>query len=370
MNVGPRIWKTGLAVILSIWASELLGIPAMLGVIAAIIGIQPSLAQSFTEGWNRVVATIIGGLVGFVMAYFLDTDPVLVGLAVIISIIITLNLKLQNAVVLTAITAAAVMTNVTGPAYLYAGERLFSTIIGIIIGVLVNFLFAPPNFEQDLFVNIETLNYKLKAFYVKVLTGFIAGRGYHEEAINNVVGEIREALDETRKSLFQFKNEIGFRRGNNNNERVIMYESMLSSFNLIFERILGIYNTEYNRAMRDINLSEATPEYEEIIKVIKQLLAATVSVQDNLIAFLTTRDEDIHDYILSRSGETKELAAQLKEKIGQWHLVAENRGNVTSLMELANIGYEIEQIINFLERIVRIYRENKSQLRGIKQGSL
>ncbi len=368
MNVGPRTWKTGLAVILSIWVSNLLGLPSILAVIAAIIGIQPSVAQSFTEGWNRIAATVIGGVVGFIMVYFLNADPILVGLAVVISIIITINLKLQNAVVLTAITAAAVMTNVTGPAHVYAGERLLSTVIGIIIGVLVNFLFAPPNFEQVLFMNMETLNYKLKAFYVKVLCGFIAGKGYDEESMNAAIAEIRDALDGTRKSLFQFKNEIGFRRNNNNNnDKVKMYESILSSFNLIFERILGIYNTEYNRAGRGVDLSEATPEYGEIVKVIKQLLAATVSVQDNLIAFLTTRDADIHDYILSKSRETKELAGELKEKIGQWHLVAENRQNVSSLMELANIGYEIEQIINFLERIVRIYWENRARLRGVRE---
>ncbi|MBO8168414.1 MAG: aromatic acid exporter family protein [Thermoanaerobacteraceae bacterium] len=360
MTIGPRIWKTGLAVVLSIWLSEVLGLPSILAVIATVISIQPSIPKSFTEGWNRMVATAIGGTVGFVIVNFLYADPILIGLAVVISILICLKLKLENAVTLTVITTAAVMINVTDPAYLYAAERLAATVVGIMTGIVVNVVIAPPNLEQDLFVKIEVLNYKLKAFYVKVLSAFIAGKGYDEESINLAIGDVRRALDEARQSLFHYKDKIGFRRSNHSG-KVNMYENILSSFNLIFERILGIYNTECNRAKRNPDLTDASKEYEEIIRVIKQLLTSTVSIQDNLIAFLTTRDDDIHDFILSKSRETREMVTELKEKIGEWHLAAENRENVTSLMELANIGYEIEQIIYFLERIVRIYWENKSE---------
>ncbi len=362
MTVGPRIWKTGLAVVLSIWLSDLLGFPSIMAVVATVLSMQPTIARSFTQGRDRAIATAIGGIIGFSIIYFVNTDPILVGLAVVITILVCLKMKLQNVIPLTVITTASVMINVTDPSYIYVAERLAATFIGIAVAVLVNILFAPPKMDQELFVKIQQLNYQLKAFYVKVLSAFIAGKGYDEQAMDQKIVEIRDSFEEARKCLFDCKEGLGF-RWNKSNDRVKMYENIFTSLNLVFERICGIYNTERNRAKRNLDLTETTAEYQEIIKIIKQLLTTTVSIQDNLIAFLTTRDNDLQNFILTKFKETKEMALDLKEKIGQWYLVTADQGDcdVSSLVEIANIGYEITEIINFLERIVTLYKENKTE---------
>ncbi|WP_051534110.1 FUSC family protein [Desulfitibacter alkalitolerans] len=351
MVIGPRIWKTGIAVALCIFLVQSLNLgPPLLAIVAAILTIQPSITKSIAQGGNRVAATIIGGIIGFIIVNYFGAHPITVGLAVILAITISIRLKLQEGIVIAAITVAAVMVDVTGDPKLFALHRLIETLVGIGVGVGVNLVFSPPNTEKTLIEGLTEVNQHLKNLYVTVLNGFISNNGYDQEKLDKEITEVRGKLEDIRRKMFEFKDEIGYRKVLKS-QQVKKYETVVTSFNLIFERILGIYYTELNRSQRDIDIEGASKEYRDILETLQKLLTTTVSMQENLLCYLTSKNVDLCLYLENCGHQSTELVKDLRWQINKWHLTDENKNNSVSLMEISNIGYEMEQINHHLKRI-------------------
>ena len=106
--------------------------------IAAVFCMKDTVSSSISMGLNRTIGTIIGGVVGIIIIYlnsvfpfFNLITPIMTGLGISISIYIC-----------TMINSAS-----QANAYIYAINRSFDTIIGIIIAVLINKHINPPSEE-------------------------------------------------------------------------------------------------------------------------------------------------------------------------------------------------------------------------------
>jgi len=352
MVIGPRIWKTGIAVSLCIFLVYSLNLVSpILAIVAAILTIQPSITKSIAQGSNRAIATIIGGIIGFVVVSYFGAHPITVGLAAILAIAISTKFKLQDGIAIAAVTAAAVMVDVVGDPMIFALYRLLETFIGIGVGVAVNLVFSPPNTEKSFIGGLVDINQRLKNFYVTVLNGFILNNEYDQEKLEKEINEIRDKLEDIRGRTFELKEEVGYRSGLKS-QQAKKYESVVVSLNLIFERTLGIYYTELNRSKRNLNLEEVTQEYQDILETLQKLLTTTVSMQENILSYLTNRNVDMCLYLENCGQQSTELIKELRVQISDWHLVDKNKNNSISLMELSNIGYEMEQINYHLKGIV------------------
>jgi len=352
MVIGPRIWKTGIAVSLCIFLVYSLNLVSpILAIVAAILTIQPSITKSIAQGSNRAIATIIGGIIGFVVVSYFGAHPITVGLAAILAIAISTKFKLQDGIAIAAVTAAAVMVDVVGDPMIFALYRLLETFIGIGVGVAVNLVFSPPNTEKSFIGGLVDINQRLKNFYVTVLNGFILNNEYDQEKLEKEINEIRDKLEDIRRRTFELKDEVGYRSGLKS-QQAKRYEAVVASLNLIFERTLGIYYTELNRSQRNLNLEEVTQEYKDILETLQKLLTTTVSMQENILSYLTNKNVDMCLYLENCGQQSTELIKELRWQISNWHLVDKNKNNSISLMELSNIGYEMEQINHHLKGIV------------------
>ncbi|MEW6625045.1 MAG: aromatic acid exporter family protein [Bacillota bacterium] len=355
MVIGPRIWKTGIAVASCIFIVRTLGLASpLLAVVVAILTIQPSITKSLVQGGNRVIATIIGGVIGFAIVSHFGGHPITIGLAVILAITLSVKFKLQDGIVITAITVAAVMIDVTGDPKYFALFRLIETLIGIGVGLGVNLVFSPPNAEKYLVEGLVDINQKIKNLYVAVVNGFITNSGYSREKLEEPINEVRSGLEDIRRRMFEFKDEIGYKRLMKSHQ-VKKYETVVTGFNLIFERVLGIYYTELNRAKRDSE--DSKQEYKDILETLQKLLTTTVSMQENLICYLTTKNVNLCLYLENCAEQSSILVKTLREQINSWHLLEENKYKALSLMEISNIGYEMEQISQYLRRISKALRD-------------
>ena len=115
---------------------------------------KDTVSSSISMGLNRTIGTIIGGVVGIIIIYlnsvfpfFNLITPIMTGLG--ISISICTIIKKPEAVVVSCIVLVAIMINSASQAnaYIYAINRSFDTIIGIIIAVLINKHINPPSEE-------------------------------------------------------------------------------------------------------------------------------------------------------------------------------------------------------------------------------
>ena len=155
-----RILKTGLAATITatIGLTFLIGNPfyALMG---AILGMQNTVTNSFKIGLGRIIGTAIGAFVGFIFTYFNLVNPIGIGVAISLVIVICTTFKIQQSILITVTLCLLIMFNPNreGGLFNYAFFRTLDTAFGVIIGFLVNRFIAPPNHFKSLITELEIL---------------------------------------------------------------------------------------------------------------------------------------------------------------------------------------------------------------------
>ncbi len=163
--IGMRTIKTGIAVSLTLLLTRALGVDnPFFALIASAIAMESSVSESVSVGKNRMIGTVIGAVIAIVFSYTLPTQPLSVGIGVIVLIYISNQLKLKKSIKISTIVFIAILVNndeVTR--FQYAVFRSFDTFIGLSIGTLVNYYIKPPNGQKSLYAYIEASEKKLQS---------------------------------------------------------------------------------------------------------------------------------------------------------------------------------------------------------------
>jgi len=159
MQLGARIFKTGIAISLALFLADLLElpIPFMAG-IAAIFAIQPSIYRSYLTVLDQIYGNLIGAVIGIIFVLTLGTNYLTVGLAAVLAIIIMLKLRLNNPVPLTLVTIIVIMESQQEAFLEFAGLRFLTIVLGILSSFIVNIIFLPPKYEARLFTSIHEVS--------------------------------------------------------------------------------------------------------------------------------------------------------------------------------------------------------------------
>ncbi|CEN92754.1 membrane protein [[Clostridium] sordellii] len=157
-KMGMRTIKTGIAVMICLLLGKFLVQKLFYCAIACVISVQDTVKGSMKVGLNRVKGTIVGGIIGFLFALIQPGEPVLCGIGIMLTIY-TCNMLKISSVVVSCVTFLAIHLGVGtyNPAY-YSIHRVIDTSVGVIIGVVTNYLIARPNYLAKTvseFKNIE-----------------------------------------------------------------------------------------------------------------------------------------------------------------------------------------------------------------------
>ena len=143
-KIGFRIYKTAIAVMISVFISQLTKseYPFFAGM-TALISMDKTSGNSIQMGKNRVVGTILGACLGVVLSTIDRGNIFLCGIGMIILILIFVKLKLQGAVTIGGIVMLAIMVHTDTTPLFYAIHRTVDTLIGAIVSLIVNVSFYP-----------------------------------------------------------------------------------------------------------------------------------------------------------------------------------------------------------------------------------
>lgn len=214
-KVGMRTIKTGIAVALCVFAGEFLVENPMYAAVGCIVSVQDTVKGSMKLGLNRIKGTLLGGIIGFVSVLIKPGDPIICGLGTMATIYGCTTLKINTGIIVSSVTFLSIQLGVitSNPAY-YSVHRIIDTSVGVIIGVLVNYLLARPNYVesaenhlnkmerisklclQDKIINKEKFNIikfekeikKLEAIYSKVIDELNYSKNHAD--IENIKKEI------------------------------------------------------------------------------------------------------------------------------------------------------------------------------------
>jgi len=122
-----------------------------------VFGMQNTVSHSFEVARCRIIGTAVGAFIGFLFAYFDLTSPPLLALAIVMVILACGLLKIEEAIFITFTLCLLIMLNPNreGGLFLYTAFRVVDTAIGLVIGVVINYYIAPPNYLKDLTLKLD-----------------------------------------------------------------------------------------------------------------------------------------------------------------------------------------------------------------------
>ncbi|AXF57650.1 FUSC family protein [Salicibibacter kimchii] len=162
MKFGARIFKTGIAVILALYAAHLLGLePAFFAGLTAGLTIQPSIYRTYQRILHQVQANLIGAALAVIFGIAFGHEPFVIGVVVMLAISIILRIGLDSSTIpVTLVTIVIIMgQSPSGQSpdegyALFALSRFSLIMLGVFSAFLVNLFFLPPKYENKLYDEI------------------------------------------------------------------------------------------------------------------------------------------------------------------------------------------------------------------------
>jgi uncharacterized membrane protein YgaE (UPF0421/DUF939 family) len=110
-------------------------------VVSAILTVQPSLNEAIGVSVNRVLANLLGGSIGVVVAALWGTHPFTLGAGIFVVSVLCHALKMEKALKSATASTAIVMFAAGTPGLHSLLERLAAVMIGCLAALLLNLLF-------------------------------------------------------------------------------------------------------------------------------------------------------------------------------------------------------------------------------------
>lgn len=120
------------------------GPPPVFAAIAALLVVQPSLNQSLGKALERSVGVIAGVVIASGLALLFGQSTWVVVLAVAVGLLIAWTLRMTSASANQVAISALLVLALGSATPNYAVDRVIETIVGALIGIVVNVLLVPP----------------------------------------------------------------------------------------------------------------------------------------------------------------------------------------------------------------------------------
>ncbi|WP_156855591.1 aromatic acid exporter family protein [Oceanobacillus sp. AG] len=337
-NIGPRMLKTGIAVILTLVITSMLQLELeLVAAIAAVLAMQPSIMRSFTYFKEVVIANSVAVIFSLIGIFLLGNHPLSVGAVVIISIAINVRLGLNKTVSLTVLTIITIMLqSADGINVPFIINRVSLVVIGVVSAFIVNALVFPPNHQKLLFNRIQDA-VDQTLFLLRVIpnkTMSVPTLKTEDREIEKKITKIKDYFDilvEERSRLF-IRNKIHFLRS------IVIYKHMI--------RVLEKQYTLITQLEKNIEEIEAMSSGKS--HVIKKLINEITNYSENI--FLLYQNKIVLDRDLQR--ETKNAM-----RLTINNLIEELQGSGfdkwTYVFPVANSLIELFAELDKLEKFVR-----------------
>lgn len=223
-KLGMRTFKTGLSVALGMLIAQLFNLRSPIFVVmSAIMAMKSSVSDSFIQGKNRMISTLVGITVGLILSYILPQNPLFLGLGIILVIYIHNLFDWKDSTTLSAMVFSVVFMNTDTGRLAYAVNRTIDTFIGIIISMLVNYFIASPNKESIFLQGVENIYEDSR----KIVYNLVRGRSIDIEEIKTVILKSEEEYEALKQEI-----DMNFYR-----------TDAESKYNTIFRLLDDIYNS-------------------------------------------------------------------------------------------------------------------------------
>jgi len=271
IKVGPRLWKTGLAVALTVFLLRVTGLRyEVFGAMAAVLAVAPSANQSLKNALELIGVNLLGGLIGAAATLLIGPNPLVMGGVVILVLLLCQILHWQKV----SGTAAAVAIFVMAPhpevAYAYVGWRLLAVVAGSVVGTAVNAFIARPDFWPAAAADIVRAGAELDRFTARMAERLDRPHSITKAEVLTGAARVEERIAEARKKVALLDE-----RGPMGRE---LAERSLRVLSSLLERIQIVHKAALT--------AERLPDYGSEVVEIQAAIAALIRHRQDLYARL------------------------------------------------------------------------------------
>ncbi len=226
-------------------------------VMAATIVVQPSVNQSLGKVLERSVGTIVGVVVALAAALAFGDPSWLVILAIVVALAIGWLAKFTpataNQIAITAMLVIAIGAATPG----YAVQRIAETIVGALVGFLINAIIVPPVPLESATRAVATLGDHIANVLEDM--GTVLTRPTRDNIVNNIhlrARALREELNSSRATVDRLHESLRFNiRRSRKRDQLERYQTLLDMYAVLVTRTIGLA-----RAIRDHDDESLTTE--------------------------------------------------------------------------------------------------------------
>lgn len=308
MKLGARIIKTGLAIMLALFLTPMLGLdsPAFAG-IAATFAVQPSIYRTYQTIVEQVQANVIGAFFAITFAYAFGVDPFIIGLTAIVVIAVNLRLKLESMIPIALVTVIAIMENTNGASLEFAMIRFGSIMVGVLSSFIVNLVFMPPKYENRLYHSIEE-NTGETIKWIRLSTRQAADHTTMKDEINH----LKENVIKMNNLFLLYKEERNYFKKQQyaKTRKIVMFRQMLNSATKALDILKRLHRHEnlFNHLPAELQIKlkeelDCLLEYHEqlLLKFIGKVKITTDSELNTAVCF---HKEELVELFMSHYKQT------------------------------------------------------------------
>lgn len=181
----PVVWgnalqvvKTvGAAVVAWVLAVSVFGLPQpFLAPWAALLTVHATVYRTFARGLQQVAGAVLGVLLAFAAGAVFGVNAASLGALLLVAMAAGTTRALRDESTTAAATALVVLLTGYSGDLTMLGNRLLDTVIGITVGLLVNFLVWPPLRDRSAARQVDVIDDRLGALLSDIARGMREGR--------------------------------------------------------------------------------------------------------------------------------------------------------------------------------------------------
>ncbi|MBH0231103.1 aromatic acid exporter family protein [Halobacillus yeomjeoni] len=347
MKLGARMMKTGLAVGIALYVSNLFGfISPLLAAIAVVFSIQPTIYRSYQSIIEQIQGNTIGALIAIIGVYTLGNDPFIVGFAIIIVIGVTTGMKMNENTIALAVVAVIALMDSTDQTFMYfAFSRFTSMLLGIFAAFVVNLVFLPPRYETRLFNKIDLASTDILQ-WLRVTTRQLSDEPALKYEITRIQDDVRW-IDHTyllySEERTYFKGQA-FAKG----RKLVLFRQLITTTKKSFDVLKTFHRL-------DDKIEQIPEEFQDAVV---NELDKLISAHEKLILSLKGRIKNVHKQSLRRI-EDPDIPKLVERLI---HVYEEsNNPDKLVFLPLASQLMEYHDQLEKLKRLLKSYQTHHKE---------
>jgi uncharacterized membrane protein YgaE (UPF0421/DUF939 family) len=338
MITGARVFKTGLAVTISIYACLFLNIETTIfAATAAVLNLQPSLGKSLHTALEQILIHAFSISIAIIFGLTIGGHPLTMGLSTIIVILISNRLKWHSGMSGGIMATIFVLASPPDQFLNHAFIRSLSIFIGVVSALFVNTIIAPPRYEVPLSQKLLELNHFIFQTFSQAVQNYMQLIVLTPASIKELNKEAARLFQDVHHYYELYQHDLGSAQDESKIAKLDFYQEYLTYNKGLWQRTKDIFFLSQERITRRDKAGRSLPVSEEFQQIL-QLISGTLEL-------LTHHNQELQKKITGETPahvEEPHIWSKLDTILDQWHDNFSSNGYYHhALIEVALITYKI-----------------------------